>query len=56
MFVEGHDELGEDLVVDDTFGQFLVHVGQTAEGECGTLGDGRNIVEEEGSEKTHDAG
>lgn len=56
MFVEGHDELWQNFIVDHAFGEFLVHVSQAAEGEGGALGDGRDVVEEEGAEETHDSG
>lgn len=56
LFVEGHDQLGQDLVVDHAFGQLLVHVGEAAEGERGALGDGGDIVEEERPQEAHHAG
>ncbi len=56
LLIEGHDQLGEDLVVDHTLCQLLVHVGKPAESECGALRDGWNIVKQEWPQKTHDSG
>ena len=39
MFIEGHDELGKDFVVDDTLRELLIHVRESAQGQRGTLGD-----------------
>lgn len=55
MFVEGHDQLGKDLVVDHAFREFFVHVGQAAEGEGRALRNGWNIVEEERAQEAHHA-
>jgi len=51
---EGVDELGEDLVGDDGFGEFVRVVGEAAEGEGSGLLDRGNVIEEEGSEESHD--
>ena len=52
---EGVDKLGQDLVADDGFGQLVGVVGETAEGQRGRLLDGGHIVQEKGSQESHNA-
>ena len=49
------DQLGEDLVGDNSLGQLIRVVGQTAEGQGSRLLDGRHVIEQKGSQESHNA-
>ena len=49
------DELRKDLVGDDGLGQLIRVVGKTAEGESSRLLDRWNVIQKQGSQKSHNA-
>jgi len=53
---KGVHKLGEDFVGDNGFGELVRIVSQSAEGESSRLLDGRDVIQEEGSEESHDTG
>ena len=50
---EGVDELGKDLVGDDSLSEFVRVVGETAQGKSSRLLDRGHVVKKEGSQKSH---
>ena len=47
------DELGKNLVRDDSLSKLIRVVSETSEGKSGGLLDRGNIVQQEGSQKSH---